>query len=32
VALLARDLGIVLYICAMWVSGIMEGLMWRAKR
>jgi len=23
-------LGIVLYICAMWVSGIMEGLMWRA--
>ncbi|NBB14438.1 cytochrome-c oxidase, cbb3-type subunit I [Caulobacter sp. SLTY] len=22
--------GIVLYICAMWVSGIMEGLMWRA--
>ncbi|WP_371130389.1 cytochrome-c oxidase, cbb3-type subunit I [Phenylobacterium sp.] len=22
-------LGIVLYICAMWVSGIMEGLMWR---
>jgi cytochrome c oxidase cbb3-type subunit 1 len=21
--------GIVLYICAMWVSGIMEGLMWR---
>lgn len=23
-------LGIVLYIAAMWVSGIMEGLMWRA--
>lgn len=23
-------LGIVLYITAMWVSGIMEGLMWRA--
>ncbi|WP_082735844.1 cytochrome-c oxidase, cbb3-type subunit I [Polycladidibacter stylochi] len=23
-------LGIVLYICAMWVSGIMQGLMWRA--
>jgi cytochrome c oxidase cbb3-type subunit 1 len=23
-------LGIVLYICSMWVSGIMEGLMWRA--
>ncbi|PHZ85020.1 cytochrome-c oxidase, cbb3-type subunit I [Paremcibacter congregatus] len=22
--------GIVLYICAMWVSGIMQGLMWRA--
>jgi len=22
-------LGILLYICAMWVSGIMEGLMWR---
>ncbi|WGM38316.1 cytochrome-c oxidase, cbb3-type subunit I [Caulobacter sp. NIBR1757] len=22
--------GILLYICAMWVSGIMEGLMWRA--
>ena len=21
--------GLVLYICAMWVSGIMEGLMWR---
>jgi len=21
--------GIILYICAMWVSGIMEGLMWR---
>jgi cytochrome c oxidase cbb3-type subunit I len=21
--------GIVLYICAMWVSGIMQGLMWR---
>ncbi|MFP5447859.1 MAG: cytochrome-c oxidase, cbb3-type subunit I [Alphaproteobacteria bacterium] len=21
--------GILLYICAMWVSGIMEGLMWR---
>jgi hypothetical protein len=23
-------LGIVLYITAMWVSGIMQGLMWRA--
>ncbi len=23
-------LGILLYICAMWVSGIMQGLMWRA--
>ena len=23
-------IGIVLYICSMWVSGIMEGLMWRA--
>ncbi|MDR3497543.1 MAG: cytochrome-c oxidase, cbb3-type subunit I [Ancalomicrobiaceae bacterium] len=23
-------IGIVFYICAMWVSGIMEGLMWRA--
>ncbi|MFN4168630.1 MAG: cytochrome-c oxidase, cbb3-type subunit I [Pannonibacter phragmitetus] len=23
-------MGIVLYICAMWVSGIMQGLMWRA--
>lgn len=22
--------GILLYICAMWVSGIMQGLMWRA--
>lgn len=22
--------GIVLYICSMWVSGIMQGLMWRA--
>ena len=22
--------GVVLYICAMWVSGIMQGLMWRA--
>ena len=22
--------GIVFYICAMWVSGIMQGLMWRA--
>jgi len=22
--------GILLYICSMWVSGIMEGLMWRA--
>ncbi len=24
------SLGIVLYITSMWVSGIMEGLMWRA--
>ena len=23
-------IGIVIYICAMWVSGIMQGLMWRA--
>ncbi|KZK85356.1 hypothetical protein PsAD13_01892 [Pseudovibrio sp. Ad13] len=23
-------LGIVFYICSMWVSGIMQGLMWRA--
>lgn len=23
-------LGVTLYICAMWVSGIMQGLMWRA--
>ncbi len=23
-------LGIVFYICAMWVAGIMQGLMWRA--
>jgi len=23
-------LGIVLYITAMWISGIMQGLMWRA--
>ncbi|MGU3494594.1 cytochrome-c oxidase, cbb3-type subunit I [Xanthobacteraceae bacterium A53D] len=23
-------LGIVLYICSMWVAGIMQGLMWRA--
>jgi cytochrome c oxidase cbb3-type subunit 1 len=23
-------IGIVLYITAMWVSGIMQGLMWRA--
>jgi cytochrome c oxidase cbb3-type subunit 1 len=23
-------LGIVLYVAAMWVSGIMQGLMWRA--
>jgi cytochrome c oxidase cbb3-type subunit I len=23
-------LGIVLYICALWVAGIMQGLMWRA--
>lgn len=23
-------IGIVVYICAMWVSGIMQGLMWRA--
>jgi cytochrome c oxidase cbb3-type subunit I len=29
-ALLDRDLGIVLYITAMWVSGIMQGLMWRS--
>ena len=23
-------MGIVLYICSMWISGIMQGLMWRA--
>lgn len=23
-------IGIILYICSMWVSGIMQGLMWRA--
>jgi cytochrome c oxidase cbb3-type subunit 1 len=23
-------IGAVIYICAMWVSGIMQGLMWRA--
>jgi cytochrome c oxidase cbb3-type subunit 1 len=23
-------IGVVLYICSMWVSGIMQGLMWRA--
>jgi len=23
-------IGIVLYICAMWVSGIMQGLMWKS--
>ncbi len=23
-------IGIVLYICSMWISGIMQGLMWRA--
>lgn len=23
-------IGILLYICAMWVSGIMQGLMWRS--
>ncbi len=23
-------IGIVLYICAMWISGILQGLMWRA--
>ena len=26
----SRRIGIVLYITAMWVSGIMQGLMWRA--
>ena len=25
-----HTVGIVVYICAMWVSGIMQGLMWRA--
>ena len=25
-----HTIGIVVYICAMWVSGIMQGLMWRA--
>jgi cytochrome c oxidase cbb3-type subunit 1 len=24
------SIGIVLYICAMWVSGVLQGLMWRA--
>ncbi len=23
-------IGIVLYIAAMWISGVMQGLMWRA--
>ena len=23
-------IGIVLYVCAMWISGVMQGLMWRA--
>ena len=23
-------IGVVLYICSMWISGIMQGLMWRA--
>jgi cytochrome c oxidase cbb3-type subunit I len=23
-------LGVVLYICAMWIAGVMQGLMWRA--
>lgn len=23
-------IGIVLYIAALWISGVMEGLMWRA--
>jgi cytochrome c oxidase cbb3-type subunit I len=23
-------IGVVLYICAMWISGVMQGLMWRA--
>lgn len=25
-----HTIGIIIYICAMWVSGIMQGLMWRA--
>ncbi|MBN4073540.1 cbb3-type cytochrome c oxidase subunit I, partial [Mariprofundus ferrooxydans] len=25
-----HTIGTVIYICAMWVSGIMQGLMWRA--
>lgn len=25
-----HTIGMVIYICAMWVSGIMQGLMWRA--
>ena len=28
--LLARTIGVLLYITAMWISGIMQGLMWRA--
>jgi cytochrome c oxidase cbb3-type subunit 1 len=23
-------IGVVLYICAMWIAGVMQGLMWRA--
>jgi len=25
-----HTIGTIIYICAMWVSGIMQGLMWRA--
>jgi cytochrome c oxidase cbb3-type subunit 1 len=29
-ALLVATIGIVLYIAAMWIAGVMQGLMWRA--
>jgi cytochrome c oxidase cbb3-type subunit 1 len=25
-----HTIGTVIYVCAMWVSGLMQGLMWRA--
>ncbi len=27
-----HTIGVVLYIVAMWISGIMQGMMWRAVR